>query len=215
MLQRNYSVKTYITSELTNEEIQCLILLIKPLYLWYSPNSTLEKIQERLTRQFSTVIDVVFHRGYCCGFAVYYTVRKGKYLILFRDGVVLDQKETSKGIYSTLIQLALDRVSPDFMAMRTQNPRVYETMKKFSVNGKIYPSFTVLQPPKEVVKIAKSLCYREKFNFSTFVVKGVYGGDRFYASYHSCRDPEIMKGFKRVLETKDALLIIVPTRNYL
>lgn len=205
-----YVIQSYTTSILLKQELDELITLVKPLYLWYSPRATSKKIRERLTRKPSTVVDICFHKERCCGFAVSYDTKVGQFKILFRDGTIIDPNETPKGLYRVLIQHAMNRADPDFLVTRTQNPRVYETLKKLSRNGKIFPDIGGKRPLEDIIEIAQHFCNGKEFNPNTMVVKNVYEGDRFNASYHVSRDLAVKAYFQKILGPKDAFIIVVP-----
>ena len=213
MIEMAPKIVSFKTVNIDEKKLNELILLIKPIYLCFYPSSSEERIRLRLTRNESTVVDLLFVGDKVCAFGIYYFLKIQDKNILFRDGTMVDQNSQSKGYYKSLVQHALDLYAPDFMATRTQNPRVYETLTTFSSTGFIYPNEDVLIT-HEVGTIADLLCEGEVLDPKTLVVKGVYkqGQDRSEALFWKVRNEKVTRLFKQFLTEFDAFLLVIPTK---
>ena len=199
--------KHFLVSELDERQLQELIVLVKPLYTWFSPKrATAENIRARLTRQDTSCVDIIFLEEKVVGWGVYYIREIDNQKILYRDGTIVDPEHGSKGIYHSLIELSLNREAPDHLVTRTQNPRVYESFQKYSQKG-IYPRLDNVIPPQHIQKIAQEI--EPSVDPETLIVRGVYEGDRFQAEYHTSRDPKIKEFFLQKLQPPDAFLLVV------
>jgi len=213
MSPEEHVVTSYETTNLTDQALNELVNLIGPIYLRFYPSSSKERILKRLRHNKSTVLDLLSVNQTVCAFGIHYLLKIGDKSILFRDGTMVNDSEQSKGYYRLLVQHALDKYSPDFMATRTQNPRVYEMLRKFSATGSIYPSEGIV-PPQGVVIIAHSLCLEGKLDPETLAVKDVYakGQGREDAQFFLVRDEKVRDFFKRSLAKSDAFIVVVPIK---
>lgn len=203
---KNFSVK-----DLDEKGLQELIELIRPLYTWFSPTrATDSNIRARLTRDPNSQVDIIEYQGKVIAWGVYYTREiNNAQKILYRGGTIVDREYTSKGIYHALIQIALEREKPDYLVTRTQNPRVYEAFEKCILVGTvIYPQLDGTIPPPNIQKIAQLV--EPNVDLETLIVRGLYEGNRFYADYHTSRDPKVQEFFQKKLNPPDAFVVIAP-----
>ncbi len=205
-------IVSYVTDSLGPDELNTLIQLIKSIYLHFYPSSSEERIRLRITRKKTTVVDVLLMDNHVCAFGVYYSQMVQNHKVLFRDGTMVDQAMQSKSYYKLLVKHSIDMSAPDYMVTRTQNPRVYESLKSFSPSGLIYPDVD-FHVPEEISSVASFFHENGEFDRKTLVVKGVYtnGQGRADADFWSVRDQKTVQLFRNFLTEFDAFMLVIPT----
>lgn len=193
----------------TDEYIR-LVQLIKPLYLWFAPQSSDEDIRKRLYQHTNTFIDLSFNEetGVCTGFSVYYVETFEGHEVMFRGGTVVGDR--SQGIYKRLLSNGIARTEPDFLVAMTQNPRVYESLRSYSSDQTIYPSYT--EVPQHIQRIARKFG-PITLDEESLIVRDIYHNIRCDESFKTARDENVTRLFKQHLGVRDAFLVVVDVRH--
>ena len=169
-------------------------------------------MKERLFGIPGSVIDLLLEEDHLAAFAI--TAPKAlsnSEVCAWRHGTIIDPEFQSRGLYSQLIQLSLTRDNPQWIATRTQNPRVYETWYKMFGDA-LYPHPDKTHDPT-IQKIGFELAGgKHPFDPTTFVVQRAYTESRSGADYHRCREEWIRNFFEKRLGTHDAIILLVRVR---
>jgi len=203
-------LERYKVSSLIPSEIEDMVAYIRRPYLWFSSESTDDGIRKRLTRHPQTRLNILSDKKTreCVGFSVFYTETIQGMEVMFRGGtVILDR---SKGLYKTIIERDLKHCHSDCIVTKTQNPRVFETLRSFSPTLTTYPSFDENPPPEWVLGLAHRFCEGLNFDPRTFVLKDLYEPLRRDEDFKVTKDPSISAEFKKKLGERDAFFVVVP-----
>lgn len=204
----SFSIETYRPHEMSKSEMDLLIDVVREPFDWYAPESTNKDILDRLQGNKESYVDVVLLGGVACGFASSYTTQCGEPTVGYRAGTSIMPSARGRGIYKALINLSLDRTDFDYIATRTQNPRVYETLKQFTPEGTIFPQ-PKIKPPKEILEIARATCENGVVEPETLIVRGVHGFVREDRSFMTARSKPIQDFFIQSLGCDDGFMVVV------
>lgn len=206
----DHYLESYKVSSLIPSEIEDMVAYIRHPYLWFSSESTDEDIRKRLTRHPNTRLNVLSDKKTreCTGFSVFYTENIQGKEVMFRGGtVILDR---SKGLYKRIIEEDLTHFHADCIVTKTQNPRVFETLRSFSPTNTSFPSFGDMSPPEWVLGLAYQFCEGLNFDPRTFVLKDLYEPLRRDCDFKVTKDPSIGIEFAKRLGERDAFFVVVP-----
>lgn len=91
--------------------------------------------------------------------------------LLFVDGIAIDPKRQAQGIFGEVTQIASEQ--EEFLALKTQNPRMYRALEKFC--GVTYPNESLVFP-EDILPLMKNLAQDLKLNVDkSMVARGFYG----------------------------------------
>lgn len=94
--------------------------------------------------------------------------------ILYFGGIMVYPDLQNLNYGCSLIQYVMNKIKPDYLALRTQNPQMYASFRK---TGDIYPNGNkVPEKIKEIGSfIAKEVLYMSEYDEDTMTEEGTYG----------------------------------------
>lgn len=114
--------------------------------------------------------------GLIVSWAIFDYLRQDSDLILYLSGVMVLPKYQGKGISSALIRTALRESKAKYLAARTQNPIMYESILKAC--GNVFPNPDDATPA-DVIEIgefvAKNRLHMTNYDLKSMLSKSVYG----------------------------------------
>lgn len=131
--------------------------------------------------------------------------------VLYLSGIMVHPQYQGTNVSSNTLRNALGQFNPDFIAARTQNPVMYESLAR--ICKAVYPNHLGHSIPPEVKLIgeftAKCKLRMKDYDPDSMVGKGIYGGC-MYGKEPSSRDPLIEKWFKEMVSLKrgDAMIVV-------
>ncbi len=133
-----------------------LVEEIKPLYMWFSPDSTDLDILIRLTYMPNATCTTLTEDGRCVGFMISHIEKHKKSLVLYVKGVIVDELYRSRHYFRKMLEDAIELYQPNYIALTTQNPRVYTMLAKICGVENVYPRHTY-PPGYEILDLARQL----------------------------------------------------------
>lgn len=120
--------------------------------------------------------------------------------ITYRVGTIVDPNHQGKGLYKRLICECLHPDS-EAMVVRTQNPRVYQSIRSTGIFDRIYPGVDGKEVPREIFETASEVLelIGEKpiSDPLRLIVRGAYG-DGLYGEPISCRSDDVNELFRQL-----------------
>jgi uncharacterized repeat protein (TIGR04076 family) len=187
--------------------------MVDEVFNWYAPESGEKEIFSLLRGKGDSFVDVVLRDGQPCGFlATEYSQVKG-YVVCYHIGVSIHEQDRQNGLYRLLTNRALARERVDFIAARTQNPALYESLRRqVKQVGQIYPADGV-DPPPIVIEIGKTFCTSDELEPNALIVRRAYGHVREDRSYMKARDQSLNAYFAANLERNDGFIVVARCRD--
>jgi len=180
-----------------------------------------------------TIEDVVFHvsesellvLGYekkeLIVFGSFVIIKNNICKILYMHGVCVAAYKQGCGIVGRIVDYANNLVNADFLALRTQNPRLYKALKKQFRSGIIYPSLANEALNEDVISMGQYIVAsldRDSANYDCdgMLFRQVYS-ECLYQSIPFTGDDEVDEIFRKKLnlvdgKSRDALLLIIPSQ---
>lgn len=207
-LDKRHILSSYPTSSLSLNEYERCVEEIRSLYLWFAPYSTDDDISQRLHRHQETRLDIITLQtsGECVGFSVHHTECLDGRRVMFRGGTVI--RNRSQGLYKKFVGFGIGLKDPHFLAAMTQNPRVYETLRSFSLSACAYPSLD-RTPSEEIQCIAQHFCKVPGFDPISMRIPDVYKSIRKEDAFRTTKNPVIAEMFAKLPED-DGFFVVVP-----
>jgi len=119
---------------------------------------------------------LVTQGGLIVTWAIFDYLRQDSDLILYLSGVMVAPRYQGKGISSALIRTALGESKAKYLAARTQNPVMYESILKAC--GNVFPNPDVATPA-DVIEVgefvAKNRLHMSNYDLKSMLSKSVYG----------------------------------------
>jgi|GEM_PF-4040520 len=203
-----YTIQTLRPHELSDVEMLELADGVREPFNWYAPGSTNRDIFNLLRGKGDSYVDLVIKGGIPCGFLASETSRQGNYTVCYHIGVSILPDDWGKGLYRRLSERSFERASHDFVAARTQNPTVYESLQRYAKDGRIYPAAT-RKPPQHVVAIARALCGGGSFEEDTLIARDAHGFVRAERSYMKAKSLQLEEFFRSRLGKNDGFMVVV------
>jgi hypothetical protein len=141
-----------------------------------------------------------------------FDTRHGRVLLLM--GVVVAAQRHDEGLATVMHRAVIRKVSPRFLATRTQNPLVYDIVRRYV--SQLYPNASdpegeVPREIREVADLAAAQLGCRDFQREIFVDRGTYGEPTHSpAMSQKSRDPAVNQFFGRVLDVArgDSVLLL-------
>lgn len=135
---------------------------------------------------------------------------KDAFSILYLSGIIVDPDHQGKGISSSLLGIVMEDFNPQLLAARTQNPVMYESIRRSC--GKVYPADSII-PPVDIQTVGQFIAV-DKLNMVNYdqvsmLGKGTYGSC-LYGSEPVSRNSIMEYWFKGEVDLSngDAMIIV-------
>jgi hypothetical protein len=203
----NFSFTTLRPHLLTAAEMDLLIQIVGKPFRLYASDSTDEDIRSRLVGNGASYVELAFMDGIPCGFSAWYTKICDDCLVNYRGGTSLVEEARGHGLYKQLIQRGLDTDDFDYIATRTQNPAVYESLSRFAAGGVIYPN-PEQAPPFLIRQIAFATSESGVVEPDTLIVRDAHDFVVKDRSFMACRSDQIRRFFAASLGPDDGFMVV-------
>lgn len=201
------SIITYYPHRLPANVLAQLVDAVRESVHWYAPGMSDPEIVQLLTSREGAAVDVVRLDEKAIGFFASATTRVAGRKVCFHIAVSILPAGRGRHLYEQLARKALLRESCDYIVARTQNPAVYESMRKLSPVGEIYPA-PGAEPDVKVHEVAQSLSSLP-VESGTLIVRNAHGFARQDRSYMKSRNPETDAFFAENLGRDDGFMVVV------
>lgn len=120
--------------------------------------------------------------------------------VTYRVGTIVDPEHQGRGIYKRLIREGLHPDS-EAMVVRTQNPRVYQSIRSAGIFEEIYPRIDGEEVPRKIYETASEVLEligkKPNIDPQSLIVRGVYG-EGLYSEPISCRKDDVNALFRKL-----------------
>lgn len=204
-----YLIAHFRPEEMDDTELELLAKLVFEPFTWYNPGASIEYICRFLHGGGNTDVDVIINpSGEGVGFLVTRPYRVGASLVCFHVGVSILSHARGEGLYAKLTGRALKRNTYHYLAARTQNPQVYDTLSRFANYG-VYPAVDGSNPGLLVRAVALAASEGHPgFDAETLIVRGAYAHVRQDRSHLVTRHRATQKLFSTQLGPTDGFMVV-------
>jgi hypothetical protein len=137
------------------------------------------------------------------GFSAYKRFALPEGTVLHCNGTVLERAVHRRGLYTVAKLLALSAERADFVTLRTQNPVIYDIIKKLAC--KVYPD--VKEAPETIRRVAAYIG-GELMEPDTFVARGFYGTSLAHAVAGSAESRLLFDTLRVDYARGDAVIVV-------
>lgn len=196
MQSQDYTFVCHRVAALSETELADLIQTIRPVYHEFSPKASDGKIGKHIHCHPDAELEIVRNgAGTCTAFGISYAGWSDRLHVLYRDGTVVREEDRSSGVYRELVRRSIERHKPMILCLMTQNPRVYETLQSFAVEGTIYPGVDGYVH-HDAQELGMQYCSAPEFSPETLIFRNFYGSVRKEDSFKKVRDERVRKLFE-------------------
>lgn len=197
-----------VNHQSTDLEKEQALAAIKGLFLDFEPGATDETVYNRVFGPKENELEILLKDDSVVGFGIYRLFYFNGDLVLYRIGDMIHPNFQGQSLYRTLIQSAIERHRPDYMALYTQVPRVYGTL--LSMFGRnLYPSLD-FRTPKKIMEVAKSISKRPIDMDQAYpIISNFYDIDRTGRTDRVHKNQRVNDFFEKHLGKFDSFALVV------
>ena len=201
------NIEIYKTSILSSIFFENLCLEIQPIFVEFSPSGhNLLTIKNKFTKKPNQYLMVARENNSIVGFCSFYETNQYGLRVMNFSGTVISQPFHSQGLFKELIKKGINCIHADVLVTCSQNPRVYESLRKFTCS--IIPDIlTPYNYDQKLLCIMLEHCKRDSFDDNTIgLLKNYYSRDNIAGDSRTTRSGLSQKIFT-VLGDKDAIVV--------
>lgn len=152
--------------------------------------------------------------GSIIAYAVFDNLKMNDTNILYLSGIMISPDHQGQGLGGRLIKLALAKFQAKYLVARTQNPVMYESVRRCC--GHVFPNESG-NPPQDIVEVGQFIA-TEKLNMKNYnqismLAKGTYGSSLYGVKPISIHH-EMDHWFKTQINLDHGDAMIVVARNF-